>query len=199
METTVPRRLEYFFDYVSPFSFLADSQLPALIERTGAELVYRPMLLGGVMQASGNSPPFSVPAKGAYTAADTARWARRYGLELASNPHFPVKTIPTLRCALVLLEEGGFHAYHQAIFRAMWCEGANVADSEVLTRVLEKEGLDAAHVLERCSEPAIKGALRSNTEEAVERGAFGAPTFFVGDEMFFGNDRLDFGEEALNS
>jgi len=192
-------RLEYFFDYVSPFSYLADSQVPALVERTGAELVYKPMLLGGVMQASGNSPPFAVPAKGKYVAVDSQRWAKRYGLPLEPNPHFPIKTILPMRAALVLLEEGGFPAFHTAVFKAMWTEAANIGEAEELGKVLEKCGLDAAHVLERCGEPAIKDQLKANTAEAVERGAFGAPTFFVGDEMFFGNDRMDFVEEALRA
>jgi len=190
-------RLEYFFDYVSPFSYLADSQVPALVERTGAELVYRPFLLGGVMKSSGNSPPFSVPAKGAYVARDTQRWAERYGVALNANPYFPINTVRPMRAALVLLEEGGFAEFHAAMFPAMWVEAQNVGDADVLRVVLEKLGLDAAHVIERCADPAIKDALRKNTDEAVERGAFGAPTFFVGDEMFFGNDRLDFVEEAL--
>ena len=192
-------RLEFFYDYVSPFAYLANSQVPALVERTGAELVYRPMLLGGVMQASGNSPPFTVPAKGAYVARDSQRWARRYALPMEPNPHFPVKTVLPLRAALVLLEEGGFAEYHEGVFRAMWTEAADVGDAADLTRVLEKTGVDAAHVLERCGEPEIKEQLKANTAEAVERGAFGAPTFFVGDEMFFGNDRIDFVEEALRA
>jgi 2-hydroxychromene-2-carboxylate isomerase len=189
--------LEFFFDYVSPFAYLANSQVPALIERTGAQLVYRPMLLGGVMQASGNSPPFTVPAKGRYVGTDANRWARRYGIPMEPNPFFPIKTILPLRAALVLLEEGGFPEYHEGVFRAMWSEAANVGEAEAVTAVLEKAGLDAAHVLARCAEPALKEALKQNTAEAVERGAFGAPTFFVGEEMFFGNDRLDFVEEAL--
>lgn len=190
-------RLEYFFDYVSPFSYLADTQLPALLERTGAELVHRPILLGGVMQGSGNSPPFTVPNKGVYTGRDAQRWAEHYGVEMTTNPHFPVKTIQALRAATVLLEEGGFAEFHTAAFRATWCEAQDLGDPAVLATVLEKCGLDAAHVLERCGDPAIKDTLRKATEEAVERGAFGAPTFFVGDEMFFGNDRLQFVEEAL--
>ena len=191
------KRLEYFFDYVSPFSYLADSQLPALVERTGAELCYRPFLLGGVMKASGNSPPFSVPAKGRYVLLDSQRWAARYGLPLHPNPHFPVNTVLPLRAALVLQEDGGFPAYHDALFKAMWSEGQNVADAAVLRTLLEKLGIDADHVFARCQEPPIKDSLRANTDEAVERGAFGAPTFFVGDQIFFGNDRLDFVEAAL--
>ncbi len=195
----MPKKLEYFFDYVSPFSFLANSQLPALIERTGAELEYRPFLLGGVMKASGNSPPFSVPAKGAYTATDTGRWATHYGLSLKPNPHFPVKTVLPMRAALVMLEDGGFPAFHEAVFQSMWCEAGNIGDTEVLRAVLEKIGADANHILGRCQEQSIKDALRKNTEEAVERGAFGAPTFYIGDEMFFGNDRLGFVEQALGA
>ena len=195
----MPPRLEYFFDYVSPFSYLANSQIPALLERTGAEIQYRPFLLGGVMKSSGNSPPFTVPAKGRYVGVDSARWAARYGISLGGNEHFPINTVLPMRVALVLQETGGFDAYHQSIFRAMWEEGANIADPEVLTVLIEKAGANAVEVLEQTKEQRIKDALRKNTDEAVERGAFGAPTFFVGEEMFFGNDRLDFVEEALNA
>ena len=195
----MPQRLEYFFDYVSPYSYLADSQIPALVERTGAELVYRPFFLGGVMQASGNSPPATVPAKGKYMGADLARWLKRYGLELNFNPHFPVVTVKPMRGALVALEEGFFPAYHKALFRAMWLEEKNVGDAAVLGEVVKGAGLDADLLLSRIEEPDVKERLKANTAEAVERGAFGAPTFFVDDEMFFGNDRLDFLEEKLKS
>ena len=192
------QRLEYFFDYVSPYSYLGDSQVPGLVERTGAELVYRPMLLGGVMQASGNKPPATVPAKGKYMFTDIARWVERYGLELRFNPHFPVNTVKPMRGALVALEEGFFPAYHRALFAAMWRDEKNVGDAEVLGSVADAAGLDGAKLLARIEEPAIKEQLKANTAEAVERGAFGAPTFFVGDEMFFGNDRLDFLEARLS-
>lgn len=192
-------RLEYFFDYVSPYSYLADSQVPALVQRSGAEIVHRPMLLGGVMQATGNKPPAAVPAKGRYLNVDIARWLARYGLELKFNPHFPVNTVKAMRGALVALEEGSFPAYHAALFRAMWRDEKNLADPEVLGSVVDAAGLDGAKLLSRIEEPAVKEQLKANTAEAVERGAFGAPTFFVGDEMFFGNDRLDFLEERLRS
>ncbi len=195
----MPAKLEYFFDYVSPFSYLADSQLAALGERTGAEVQYRPFLLGGVMKASGNSPPFSVPAKGAYTAKDTQRWARRYGVEMNPNSHFPINTVLPMRAALALLGSDEFATYHAGVFEATWHNGQNIGDREVLRVILEKLGLEADAVLARCAEQEIKDLLRSNTDEAVARGAFGAPTFFVGEEMFFGNDRLDFVEEALRA
>ena len=193
------KQLEYFFDYVSPYSYLADSRIPGLVERTGAELVYRPFFLGGVMQASGNRPPATVPAKGKYMLTDIARWLDRYGLELSFNPHFPVNTVKAMRGALVALEEGVFPAYHAALFRAMWRDEQDVADVEVLAKALDAAGLDAGAILDRIGEPRIKERLKANGDEAVERGAFGAPTFFVDGEMFFGNDRLEFLEAKLGS
>lgn len=193
------KKLEYFFDYVSPYSYLADSQVPALVARTGAELVYRPFFLGGVMQASGNAPPATVAAKGKYMFADIARWLDRYGLELKFNPHFPVMTVKPMRAALVALDQGVFPPFHAALFRAMWRDEKNVGDAAVLAEVLAGAGLDAEKILGRIGDDDIKERLKVNTAEAVERGAFGAPTFFVGEEMFFGNDRLDFVEAALAS
>ncbi len=192
-------RLEYFYDFVSPYSYLAQSQVPALVERTGAELVYRPFFLGGVMQAAGNAPPATVPAKARYMFTDIARWLDRYGIELEFNPHFPVNTVRPMRGALVALEEGFLPAYNDALFAAMWREEKNVGDAQVLGQVVEAAGLDAAKLLARIEEPEVKERLKANTAEAVERGAFGAPSFFVGDEMFFGNDRLDFLEAKLKS
>lgn len=193
------RTLEYFFDYVSPYSYLADSQIPGLVARTGAELVCRPMLLGGLMSETGNSPPATVPAKGRYMTADLARWVDRYELPFAFNPHFPAKTITALRVSLVALEEdpASFPALKRALFRAVWVDKVDPGDTSVLKSVIDAAGLDADHLLARCGEPEIKDRLKANTEEAAARGAFGAPTFFVGDQMFFGNDRLDFVEAAL--
>ncbi|MBW2314131.1 MAG: 2-hydroxychromene-2-carboxylate isomerase [Deltaproteobacteria bacterium] len=193
------KKLEYFFDYVSPFSYLADSQVPGLVQRTGAELIYRPFFLGGVMQASGNSPPATVPAKGAYMGVDIARWLDRYGLEFKFNPNFPVMTVKPMRAALVALEQGVFPQFHQAMFKAMWREEKNIGDAEVLAEVLSSAGLDAPAILGRIGDDDVKEHLKANTAEAVERGAFGAPTFYVEGEMFFGNDRLDFLEAKLAS
>jgi 2-hydroxychromene-2-carboxylate isomerase len=190
-------RLEYFFDYVSPFSYLADTQLPGIVERTGAEIVYRPFLLGGVMQASKNSPPINVPNKGKYMFTDIGRWAQRYGVELNLNPHFPVNTLHAMRAAVAALGDQRFRDFHQAMFRAVWVEGMNLGDEAVLRATIDAAGLDGAAILTRSKQPDVKDALRRNSDAAVERGAFGAPTFFVGEEMFWGNDRLDFIEEAL--
>jgi 2-hydroxychromene-2-carboxylate isomerase len=195
----MPRRLEFFFDYTSPFSYLANSQLPALARRTGAELVYRPMFLGGVMQATGNQPPGTLPARSKSMAQDIRRWVRRYGIEFSGNPHFPMQTLPALRAALAAQDAGVFPAYHEALFRAAWGQSKNLGDLAVLRDVIAKAGLDPGPLLAAAATEPLKERLKANTAEAVARGAFGAPTFFVGDEMFFGNDRLDFVEEALRS
>ena len=190
-------RLEYFFDYVSPFAFLADTQVPDLAKRTGAEVVYRPFFLGGVMQASKNSPPITVPNKGKYMFSDLARWSKRYGVEIKPNPHFPVNTLGAMRAAVAAVDDPRFPDFHRAMFRAVWAEGKNLADEGVLRETIDAAGLDGAAILARAKEQTVKDALRRTSEEAVERGAFGAPTFFIGNEMFWGNDRLDFVEEAL--
>ena len=195
----MPRQLEFFFDYVSPFSYLANSRLPALVERTGAELVYRPFFLGGVMQATGNQPPATLPARAKYMPADIARWVRRYGVPFRFNSSFPMNTLHAMRGALAAQEQGTFAAYHEALFRAAWAEPVNLGDVAVLRDVIAKAGLDAERLIARASADQTKERLKANTAEAVLRGAFGAPTLFVGDEMFFGNDRLDFVEEALRA
>jgi 2-hydroxychromene-2-carboxylate isomerase len=191
------KQLEFFYDYASPFSYVASVQVRALAERTGAELVRRPILLGGLFQATGNSPPVGVPAKAAYMAKDIERWSQRLGVDVKMNPHFPVNTVTALRGALATLADGGYDAYDDAVFQAIWQEGVNPADKAVLGEVIARAGLDAEKILARCGDDEIKGQLRANTEEAESRGAFGVPTFFVEGEMFFGNDHMDFVEEAL--
>jgi 2-hydroxychromene-2-carboxylate isomerase len=193
----LPRSFDYFLDFASPYTYLAHSQIPGLVERTGARVVYKPMVLGAVMVATGNAPPSTVAAKGAYMSQDIQRWLRRYDLPFEFNPHFPVKTIFALRCALVALDEGGFDALAASIFRAVWTEKIDPSDVAAMKPVIERAGLDADHVTERTADPKIKDLLKANTDEAIARGVFGAPTIFIGDEMFFGNDRLGFVEEAL--
>lgn len=195
----MPRRLEFFFDYVSPFSYLANSQVASIAARTGAEIVYRPFLLGGVMQATGNQPPATLPARGKYMPKDIGRWVRRYEIPFAFNPSFPMKTLHAMRAALAAQEQGVFPAYHAALFNAAWAEPANLADPAVLRDLIAKAGLDPVPLLAAAATEPIKERLKANTAEAVERGAFGAPTFFVDGEIFFGNDRLDFVEEALRA
>ena len=188
-----------FFDFGSPTAYLAHTQLSAIAERSGAELVYRPMLLGGVFQATGNTTPAAIPAKGKYMGRDIARCAARYGEPYHSNPHFPVNTLNVMRGAVAAQQDGVLKSYMDAVYRAVWVDQKNTADPEVFAEVLVIAGLDAENFAERIQDPAIKDGLKSNTQEAVERGVFGAPTMFVGEEMFFGQDRLDYVEAEAAS
>src|SRR5690606_31593634 len=147
-EMSMPK-VEYFFDYVSPFAYLADTQLPALFARTRAEVVYRPFFLGGVMQASKNSPPITVPNKGRYMFTDIQRWAKRYGVPANPNPHFPVNTLNAMRAAVAAVHEPKFADFHKAMFRGVWVDGQNLADEAVLKGVIDAAGLDGAALLAR--------------------------------------------------
>lgn len=198
-ETVMSKTVEFFFDLGSPASYLAHTQLPILCHATGAELVYRPMLLGGVFQATGNASPAMIPAKGRYMMRDLARFAERYGVPMRFNPHFPINTLTLMRLlvAVQLHQPARFEGALQALFQALWVEGANLADPLKVAEVLAGAGFDVAALQAQIAEPAVKDALKATTEEAVKRGVFGAPTCFVGGEMFFGQDRLDFVREAL--
>ena len=190
---------EFFFDFGSPAAYLAWTQLPGICTAAGADLVYRPMLLGGVFQATGNVSPVSVPAKGKYMLADMARFARRYGVPMRFNPHFPINTLQLMRAAVGVQSRmpERFVDYVTAVYESTWVEARNMGDLATVAEVLERAGFDAGAILDLASDPAVKQALKDNTEEAVRRGAFGAPTMFVGQAMFFGQDRLDFVREAL--
>lgn len=157
------------------------------------------MLLGGVFQATANRSPAMEPveAKRAYLMRDMQRWIEHRAVPFTMNPHFPINTLRIMRTCLAARRAGVFDRFHPAVFRAFWAEGRNLGDEEVLAGVLEGAGLDARSLLAAAGEQVVKDELREVTEEAVRRGVFGAPTFFVGDEMFFGQDRLDFVERAL--
>ena len=195
----MPKRLEFWFDVGSPTAYLAHTQMPGIAARTGAEIAWKPMLLGGVFKETGNTPPGDVSAKSAYYGVDLPRFAKRYGVPYKRNPFFPIMTLGLMRGCLAAQRGGYFKTYADAVFTAMWVEEKNTGDLDVLREVLAAAGLDADALFAATQEPEIKQQLIDNTGEAVARGAFGAPTFFVGDEMFFGQDRLDFVEEALAS
>jgi len=192
--------VEFFFDVGSPASYLAWTQLPGICKQAGASLVYKPMLLGGVFQATGNASPATIPAKGRYVSHDLARFARRYGVPFASNPHFPILTLTLMRAAVgvQLRQPERLDNYLSAVFQALWVKSLNLNDAALVARTLETGGFDPAQVEQWVSDPEIKAALKANTDEALQRGVFGAPTMFVGQEMFFGQDRLDFVREALS-
>jgi 2-hydroxychromene-2-carboxylate isomerase len=194
-------RVEFFFDYGSPYSYIADANLPGLLERTGAEVVYRPMLLGGVFKATGNQSPAleSCEAKRNYGGANLSRWVQRLDLPFRMNPHFPINTITLMRGAIAAQREETFNAYHAAIFPAMWRDGLDMGQEPVLREVLTSAGIDSDRILALAIDDDVKSALRSATEEAVSRGAFGAPSFLLGDQLFFGADHMAYLEEALGA
>lgn len=191
------RTLEFYFDYGSPYSYLADTQVEAIAQRTGATLVRKPMLLGGVFKATGNHSPAELPQKSAWSAFDMPMWARHYGVPFQRNPFFPVNTLALMRGAAAAQIDGSFERYHPAVFKAMWVEGRNLNEMKEVASVLASAGLDAAKFGARIQDPDVKDRLKATTEEAVARGVFGAPTCFVDKMMFFGNDRLPFVELAL--
>jgi len=193
------RRVEYFFDFGSPTSYLASTQLPKIAAAAGAEIVWRPMLLGGVFKATGNNSPVTVPAKGRWMNEDIGRWAARYGVPFRHNPHFPINTLSLMRGAagLQMRQPRDFVRYLDAMHRAMWQGEKNLGDAAVLAATLTEAGFDAEAFVALIADPEVKARLVATTEEAVARGVFGAPTFFVGEAMFFGQDRLDFVREAL--
>ena len=192
------KTVECFFDVGSPASYLAWTQLPALAERQQTQLIWKPMLLGGVFKATGNQSPVMIPAKGTYMLKDLTRYARRYGVDMQFNPFFPINTLQLMRGAVAAQDLGQLDAYLNVVFPALWVKGLDMGQAEVVARVLTEAGLDAEHVFTHANTPEIKDALKTSTEEAIARGAFGAPTLFVGDEMFFGQDRLDWVESALH-
>ena len=193
------KTVEFYFDFGSPASYLAWTQLPAIAAQSGAELVYRPVLLGGIHKATNNASPAAIPAKGAWMQIDLARFARRYGVQYAHNPHFPINTLMLMRAATgaQMHDEQLFLRYVSTVFRAMWEQPRNMGDLTTVHAVLQSADLDSALLLQFAEDPAVKERLKRETEAAVARGLFGAPTMFVGDEMFFGQDRLDFVKEAL--
>jgi 2-hydroxychromene-2-carboxylate isomerase len=180
------RTIEFLFDYGSPFSYLASLQLPGFARRNNATVIYRPILLGAVLKATSNQSPMAIPAKGRYMAIELRRWAERYNVPFRLNPYpFMANTITLMRGAVAAQKQGNFSIYHDLMLKAVWAEPLDLGDEAVRSRLLERAGFTPA---------AFAAAIES---DAVARGVFGAPTIFVGGEMFWGNDRFDFVEEAL--
>ncbi|XXF75610.1 2-hydroxychromene-2-carboxylate isomerase [Myxococcaceae bacterium GXIMD 01537] len=194
------KSLEFFFDYMSPYSYLASTQVEALAARAGAELRWRPFLLGGVFKATGNVPPIASAHKAAYMFEDLQRWARHLGLPPFRLPEsFPIASLQANRLGLVAAEQGLIAPFSRAVFRASFADGKDIGAPEVLAELARGVGMDSEAALARTSAQEIKDALRQNTDEAVARGSFGAPSFFVGEALFVGNDRLMFVEQALRA
>ena len=192
------KRITFYYDYGSPWAYLAYKRLPGIAASAGAEIDYRPVLVGGMFKTLGNQPPVDVPAKAAWFWADIERFVARYGVPFVRNAHFAgFRSLPLMRGAMVAAGEGRVAAYSDAIYDAFWGRGLDLGDPAVVTMVLNDAGFDARAIFAGAEGDAAKTALREQTDTAIARGAFGVPTFFVGDTMFFGQDRLDFVAEAL--
>lgn len=181
--------IEFFFDVGSPAAYLAHMQIPRVLAETHSTVLFRPMLLGGVFKGSGNTAPVGVKAQ--YNRLDLERSARRLDIPMVINPFFPINTLQMMRAATAAQEDELLSPYLTAVYRGMWVEGLNMGEREVLLGVLKSAGLNGEHLLARAEQPEVKQRLKDTTEEAVARGVFGAPTFFVGDQMFWGQDRID--------
>jgi 2-hydroxychromene-2-carboxylate isomerase len=194
--------LEFHFDFGSPNAYLAHLVIPEIEKRTGAKFEYVPILLGGVFKLTNNRSPAEsmrgIKNRLEYEELERQRFVRRHGItRFTFNPFFPVNTLLIMRGAVAAELEGVFDRYIGEVFRHMWAEPKKMDDPEVVGAALEQSGLDAAALLARTQEPAVKERLLKNTEASVARGTFGSPTFFVGNEIFFGKDRLRDVEEEL--
>ena len=194
------KTVEFLFDVGSPYTYLAYHQLPKIAEAQGAGIVWTPVLLGGIFQATGNKSPAEVPAKGRYSNVDLQRWANAYGVNIEMNPNFPINTLPLMRgaVAMQMRSDEEFHRYLRAIFSAMFEKPRNLNVPAEIGAVLADAGFDPGDFTALISDQSVKDRLKENTAGAVARGVFGAPTFFVGDDMFWGQDRLDFVAEAIS-
>ncbi|MEE8042444.1 MAG: 2-hydroxychromene-2-carboxylate isomerase [Pseudomonadales bacterium] len=196
--------VEFHFDFGSPNAYLAHLAIPDIEKRTGVRFEYVPVLLGGVFKATGNvSPAISLQGiknKGEYGGIETRRFIKQHGItRYERNPHFPVNTLQIMRGAVYAKRAGFFEQYLDAVYRHMWAEPKKMDDPEVIQAALEESGLPAAEILEGINDPEVKQELIRNTESSVERGTFGSPTFYVGDEIFFGKDKLREVEEEIEA
>ena len=196
------QKLQFFYDYSSPWTYLAFTKVEEVCRRAGAEIEWRPILVGGIFNTVNPSVYQSretpVPAKAKYLAKDLKDWADFYGLKILFPPSvFPVNSVKSLRGALVAIEHGKMSQYSEAVFRAYWSDDRDISRDEELRAIVTAVGLDATEFFEKIGQPKYKDQVRANTDECIARGGFGTPTMFVGDSMFFGNDRLVLVEHAL--
>jgi 2-hydroxychromene-2-carboxylate isomerase len=199
MSVTAP---QFMFDFGSPNAFLSHEAIPAIEQRIGVKFEYLPVLLGGIFKATNNRSPAETLAgiknKREFQAIETDRFLRRFGVKpYTPNPFFPVNTLNLMRAAIAAQMDGVLEKYVDAAFHHMWVEPKKMDDPEIAVAALTASGLDAKRLFARASEPEIKTKLIQNTQSAVDRGAFGSPTFFVGNEMFFGKEQLRDVEEMV--
>ena len=195
-------KVEFHFDFGSPNAYFVHKLIPQVEQRTGAKVAYVPILLGGVFKLTNNQSPVAqfkdIKNKLPYQRLEIERFVKKHGLtQFKMNPHFPVNTVQIMRGAVAAEMDGQRAKYVDAVFRHMWEEEKKMDDPEVIRAALDGSGIDGARVLARIQDQDVKDKLLQNTEASVARGTFGAPTFFVGDEIFFGKDRLRDVEEEI--
>lgn len=197
------KTFEFLFDFGGPNAYLAHKVLPDFCAQHQAEAVYVPVLLGGLFKMTNNQAPLiryaETPAKRNYEMLEFDRFVKAHKIPFKMNPNFPINSLHLMRGAVAAQHLGCFMPYVDAIMTAMWEDGANTGDPAVVKGVLDKAGLDSAAIFAKADDPEIKAELADNTEKAAARGAFGVPTFFVGEEMFWGKERLAQVAEALAS
>ena len=198
------KKAEFLFDFASPNAYLSWKVVPEIERRTGAKFQYVPVLLGGIFKATNNVSPVianqGIRNKGEYQFLEIERFVKKHGLtRFRFNPHFPVNTLQIMRGAIAAEMEDIAPQYLDVMMTAMWEDGKKMDDPEIIKAVLDAAGIDGAHILTRIGEADVKARLVANTESAVQRGAFGIPTFYVDDEIYFGKDRLRDVEEAIAS
>jgi 2-hydroxychromene-2-carboxylate isomerase len=192
-ELKLSKTIEFYYDFVSSASYVAYKRLPAMADAAGATIRWKPMLLGGLFKAVGNSPPTTIAAKGKWMFDDQQRTCARHGIAFSVNPKFPMNTVMVLRGAIAAERLGSdlLRPYMDLMFAGAWATGADISDPQVVMDMMATAGLPAQEIAVLVQDQSVKDELRANTEEAAARGAFGAPTFFVNGEMHWGQDRLD--------
>ncbi len=188
----------FCFDFGSPYSYLAYNYL-SVIKDAGAEIEIKPVLLGGIFKATGNQPPAAVQKKGEYMFNDIQRWAKKLNLEFKMNPFFPILTVPHMRGAILAQKKNTLEQYMEAMFNSIWVKALNLNDQEILTKVAAESGIDPNDFYEGISSDKIKDELRINTQFAIDKGAFGVPTYFLENEMFWGIDSVKFLIDSLKN
>jgi len=196
------REVEFYFDIVSPASYLAWTQLPKLADETGSKIVYRPFFLPGLFKLAGSSSPITVPAKGRWLMGDLARYAKHFGVPFRMNDQFPLNSLYVMRGLIAWQDKPEIVSLGDGFYKAMWVDNENINDPEVMARIVKDSGIDPKQWQAALGDGAIKRRVFEINEALEKRGAFGAPTFFVkkadgSDEMFWGQDRLDFVRQAL--
>ncbi|MFI5323116.1 MAG: 2-hydroxychromene-2-carboxylate isomerase [Thermodesulfobacteriota bacterium] len=192
------KKVEFYYDFTSPYTYIASTRVEKICDDNGAELEWKPFFMGGLFIETGVKAPIEIGNKFAYVKQDTKDLARHYGVDFKFPAVFPLNSVKSMRGAFAAAEKGKLTEYTHEMFRIFWTEGWDLSKDDVLKKAVAGVGLDPEWFILRIVEQDIKDKLRHETSKTAARGAFGAPTIFIGDKMFWGNDRLDYVDEYLN-